>query len=79
MIEGRAEDQKQRIAELVTKAMIEGAGVKSDDTWIVLEDVSRRTGLLGVHFCPDGNGNDSRGLCLKGVARHVLRGGGGVS
>jgi|RhiMetdeSRZDD1v2_1073273.scaffolds.fasta_scaffold116213_2 4-oxalocrotonate tautomerase len=47
MIAGRTEDQKQRIAELVTKAMIEGAGVKSEDTWVVFEDVPRGNWAVG--------------------------------
>ena len=47
MIEGRTEEKKQRMAEMVTKAMIEGAGVKSEDTWIVFEDVSRGNWAVG--------------------------------
>ena len=47
MIEGRTEEQKQRIAELVTKAMVEVAGVKSEETWVVFEDVSRGNWAVG--------------------------------
>lgn len=47
MIEGRTEEQKQRIAELVTKAMMEVAGVKSEDTWVVFEDVSKVNWAVG--------------------------------
>jgi 4-oxalocrotonate tautomerase len=47
MLEGRTEDQKQRVAELVTKAMIEGAGAKSEDVWIVFEDVARKNWAAG--------------------------------
>ncbi len=39
-----------RIVELVTKAMIEGAGMTSPE----------RTGQSGAHSCPDGNGDESR-------------------
>ncbi|SCM79548.1 putative tautomerase XF_1725 [uncultured Pleomorphomonas sp.] len=39
MIEGRGEAQKQRIAELVTQAIMEGAGCKESSVSIAIEDV----------------------------------------
>lgn len=39
MIEGRGEAQKQRIAELVTRAIMEGAGCKESSVSIAIEDV----------------------------------------
>ena len=39
MIEGRGEAQKQRLAELVTKAIREGAGCKESSVSVAIEDV----------------------------------------
>lgn len=39
MIEGRGEDQKQRISELVTKAIMDGAGCKESSVSVAIEDV----------------------------------------
>jgi 4-oxalocrotonate tautomerase len=39
MIEGRDETQKQRIAELVTQAIMEGAGCKESSVSVAIEDV----------------------------------------
>ena len=39
MIEGRGEAQKQRLAELVTKAIMEGAGCKESSVSVAIEDV----------------------------------------
>ncbi len=39
MIEGRGEEQKQRLAELVTKAIMDGAGCKESSVSVAIEDV----------------------------------------
>lgn len=39
MIEGRGEEQKQRLTELVTKAIIDGAGCKESSVSVAIEDV----------------------------------------
>ena len=39
MIEGRGEEQKQRIAALVTQAVMEGAGCKESSVSVAIEDV----------------------------------------
>lgn len=47
MIEGRTDDQKQRLAELITDAMVRVAGSKSEETYVVFEDVSSRNWAVG--------------------------------
>ena len=39
MIEGRGEEQKQRLTELVTKAIMDGAGCKESSVSVAIEDV----------------------------------------
>ena len=39
MIEGRSEPQKQRIADLVTKAVMEGVGCSANSVSVAIEDV----------------------------------------
>ncbi|WP_026792831.1 tautomerase family protein [Pleomorphomonas oryzae] len=39
MIEGRGEEQKQRLADLVTKAIMDGAGCKESSVSVAIEDV----------------------------------------
>lgn len=39
MIEGRDEPQKQRIADLVTKAIMQGVGCTADSVSVAIEDV----------------------------------------
>lgn len=41
MIEGRSEPQKQRIAELVTQAIMDGADCRADSVSVAIEDVPR--------------------------------------
>ena len=41
MIAGRSEEQKQKLAELLTKAMVEAAGAKAEDVFVVFKDVAR--------------------------------------
>lgn len=47
MIEGRTEDQKQRLSEIITRAMVEVAGSKSEETYVVFEDVPSRNWAVG--------------------------------
>ncbi|MCM5557521.1 tautomerase family protein [Pleomorphomonas sp. JP5] len=39
MKEGRSEEQKQRLAELVTKAIMDGAGCKDSAVSVAIEDI----------------------------------------
>lgn len=50
MIEGRDEPQKQRIAELVTKAIMEGAGCKADAVSVAIEDVPAADWTAAVYW-----------------------------
>lgn len=47
MIEGRTEDQKQRLAEIITDAMVKVAGSKSEDTYVLFEDVPKENWAVG--------------------------------
>ncbi|CAI9403780.1 Tautomerase PptA [Pleomorphomonas sp. T1.2MG-36] len=39
MIEGRSEEQKQRLTELVTRAIMDGAGCQDSSVSVAIEDV----------------------------------------
>lgn len=47
MLAGRTEDQKQKLAEIITEAMVKVAGSKSDDTYVVFEDVAKENWAVG--------------------------------
>jgi len=40
-LEGRTPEQKTKLAETLTRAFVEIAGVRSEQVWIVFRDVKR--------------------------------------
>jgi 4-oxalocrotonate tautomerase len=40
-LKGRTPEQKERLAEEITKAFVENTGVAKDQVWIVFRDVPR--------------------------------------
>ena len=38
---GRSHEQKQKLIETVTKAMVDSLGVNPDSTWVVINEVPR--------------------------------------
>ena len=40
-LKGRTPEQKEKLAEEITKAFVDNAGVSMDQIWIVFRDVSR--------------------------------------
>lgn len=47
MLEGRSEEQKARLAQAITDAVVEHAGAKPDSVFVVLEDVKKGNWAIG--------------------------------
>ncbi len=47
VIEGRSEEQKARIAEAVTQALVEHGGAKPASVFVVFEDVKAQNWAVG--------------------------------
>jgi len=41
MLEGRTKEQKKRMMEGITKAVVEATGVEAEKVWIIVSDVAR--------------------------------------
>jgi 4-oxalocrotonate tautomerase len=46
-LEGRTPDQKRKVAERITKALVEEAGAKSENTHVVFVDVPHTDYAIG--------------------------------
>lgn len=47
MLDGRTEEQKARIAEAVTTALVEHGGAKADSVFVVFQDVPKHDWAVG--------------------------------
>jgi 4-oxalocrotonate tautomerase len=46
-LEGRTHEQKAKLADQLTRAFVEVAGVQADQVWIVFEDSKRANWAMG--------------------------------
>jgi 4-oxalocrotonate tautomerase len=47
LIEGRSDEQKAKLAQAITDAMVEHAGAKADSVFVVIEDVKKNNWAIG--------------------------------
>ncbi|WP_019937635.1 4-oxalocrotonate tautomerase [Bordetella sp. FB-8] len=47
MLEGRSDEQKAKLAQAITNAMVEHAGAKPDSIFVVIEDVKKSNWATG--------------------------------
>ncbi|HEY0294113.1 MAG TPA: 2-hydroxymuconate tautomerase [Bordetella sp.] len=47
MVEGRSDEQKAKLAQAITAAMVEHAGAPADSVFVVLEDVKKNNWAIG--------------------------------
>jgi 4-oxalocrotonate tautomerase len=47
MIEGRTDEQKAKLAQAITAAMVEHAGATPDSVFVVMDDVKKNNWAIG--------------------------------
>jgi 4-oxalocrotonate tautomerase len=47
MLEGRSDEQKEKLVHAITRAMVEHAGAKADSVNVVIDDVKKTNWAVG--------------------------------